>query len=140
GDAPNPVDSLVRPAGSTNLLDGLPDPERLPAWLTSEEISEYAQVFRRNGLRGPLNRYRAQDIDWEEMRPYQDRKIAQPAIFAGGTREPPRYMRGFDRHAGPVQRYADCRGVHFIEGAGHWLQREAPEELNGYIVGFLKSL
>jgi pimeloyl-ACP methyl ester carboxylesterase len=142
GDTTNadPVEALVRPAGSTTLLGGLPDPDPLPVWLTVEDIKEYADLFRKNGMRGPLNRYRAQDIDWDEMRQYKDLKIEQPAIFIGGTREPSRHMQGFDRYADPVQRYADCRGVYFIEGAGHWLQREAPEQLNKYIVDFLKSL
>jgi len=140
GDAPNPIDALVRPAGSTNLLGGLADPDPLPAWLKVDEIREYADIFRKKGMRGPLNRYRAQDIDWEEMRRYKDLKIEQPAIFIGGTREPSRYMQGFDRYVDPVRRYGDCRGVYFIDGAGHWLQREAPDQLNKHIVDFLTSL
>ncbi len=136
----DPVEALVRPAGSTTLLDGLPEPDPFPAWLTSEEIAEYADHFRTHGLRGPLNRYRAQDIDFDEMQTYRDRKIEQPAIFVGGTREPSRHMQGFDRYADPVQRYADCRGVYLIEGAGHWLQREATDELNARILEFLRDL
>jgi len=141
GDAPgNTLDALVRPAGATTLLDGLPEPDPLPKWQTPEEIREYADLFRRNGMRGPLNRYRAQGIDWTEMAPYRGKKIQQPAIFVGGTREGSRFMNGYDRYSDADWQYADSRGVFFIEGAGHWLQREAPEQLNRHILNFLKTL
>jgi pimeloyl-ACP methyl ester carboxylesterase len=132
---------LIRPAGTTRLLDGLPDPGELPAWLSGEDLRFYAESFRRSGLRGPLNRYRCVDLDWSLMRPYADARIAQPSLFIGGTLEPTRYMvPGFDRYADPVPRLADVRGVHFLDGVGHWVQQEAPEETSRLILGFLATL
>jgi pimeloyl-ACP methyl ester carboxylesterase len=30
--------------------------------------------------------------------------------------------------------------IHLIDGAGHWVQQERPNEVNALLVGFLKSL
>jgi pimeloyl-ACP methyl ester carboxylesterase len=31
------------------------------------------------------------------------------------------------------------RGAHLIDGAGHWLEQEQPEQVSGLIVQFLKA-
>jgi len=33
-----------------------------------------------------------------------------------------------------------CRGVHLLEGAGHWIQQERAEEVSALLLGFLKGL
>ena len=33
----------------------------------------------------------------------------------------------------------DMRGVHLIEGAGHWVQQEKPDAVNALLVEFLAS-
>jgi pimeloyl-ACP methyl ester carboxylesterase len=141
GDRPQGVNALVRPAGATSLLDGLPDPDPLPPWLTSEDVAYYAESFACGGFRGPLNRYRAQDIDVEQLRPYAGNKIEQPALFIAGRNDPTRYMiPGIDRYADPVPRFADCRGVHLLDGIGHWVQQEAPIAVNRLILAFLNTV
>jgi pimeloyl-ACP methyl ester carboxylesterase len=132
---------LIRPKGAKRLLDGLPDPAELPRWLSQDDVDFYAESFRRSGLRGPLNRYRCVDLDWEQMRPYAEHTIDQPSLFIGGLQEPTRYMvPGTDRYADPIPRMTDNRGVHFLDGVGHWVQQEAPEEASKLIVGFLRDL
>ncbi|MBC7172808.1 MAG: alpha/beta hydrolase, partial [Polyangiaceae bacterium] len=32
------------------------------------------------------------------------------------------------------------RGVHLLEGAGHWVQQERPAEVNALLIDFLRSL
>jgi pimeloyl-ACP methyl ester carboxylesterase len=32
------------------------------------------------------------------------------------------------------------RGIHFVEGAGHWVQQEEPEQVNQLIMEFLSKL
>ncbi|WP_404326670.1 alpha/beta fold hydrolase [Aerophototrophica crusticola] len=34
----------------------------------------------------------------------------------------------------------DFRGTTLVEGAGHWVQQEAPEEVNAALLSFLKGL
>jgi pimeloyl-ACP methyl ester carboxylesterase len=132
---------LIRPKNAERLLDGLPDPARLPHWLSREDVDFYAESFRAGGLRGPLNRYRCADIDWEQMRPFAERNIDQPSLFIGGIQEPTRYMiPGIDRFEDPVPRMTDIRGIHMLDGVGHWVQQEAPEKTSELIIGFLRSL
>ncbi|WP_205826875.1 alpha/beta fold hydrolase [Mesorhizobium zhangyense] len=132
---------LIRPKHAERLLDGLPDPVDLPNWLSQADVDFYAESFRASGLRGPLNRYRCADIDWEQMLPYAERNIDQPSLFIGGIQEPTRYMiPGIDRFDDPVPRMTDIRGIHMLDGVGHWVQQEAPEKTSELIVGFLRSL
>jgi len=141
GDRPQGVNALVRPAGATSLLDGLPDPDPLPPWLTREDVAYYAESFASGGFRGPLNRYRAQDIDVEQLRTYAGNKIEQPALFIAGKNDPARYMiPGIDRYADPVPRFADCRGIHLLDDIGHWVQQEAPTAVNRLILAFLNRV
>ena len=32
------------------------------------------------------------------------------------------------------------RGIHMIEGAGHWVQQEAPDQVNEILIDFLGGL
>lgn len=138
----DPFDSpLIRPGDAKTPLDGLADPATLPGWFSPDDIAHYVASFRAGGLTGPLNRYRCTDLDWEQLAPYADRKIEQPALFIGGTRDPSRHMiPSFDLYADPMSRMTDGRGVHFLEGIGHWIQQEAPDETNRLLLSFLKDV
>jgi pimeloyl-ACP methyl ester carboxylesterase len=35
---------------------------------------------------------------------------------------------------------ADMRGCHLIEGAGHWVQQEQPDEVNRLLLQFLQTV
>ncbi len=141
GDRPDDVNGLIRPGTAVRLLDGLPDPDPFPAWLTAEDIQYYAKSFAQGGFRGPLNRYRAQDLDVDQMRPYANLMIEQPALFIGGARDPARFMApGQDRYRDPVPRFADPRGIHILDGVGHWPHQEAALRFNSLILPFLAAV
>ena len=53
---PKPVDA--------RLLDGMVDPDPQPAWISESDLKVYADAFSASGFRGPLNRYRAQLLDF----------------------------------------------------------------------------
>jgi pimeloyl-ACP methyl ester carboxylesterase len=128
-------------SADARLLDGLPDPDPFPAWLTSADLDYYVEEFKRSGFRGPLNRYRTADLDFEQQSPLVGRRIEQPSAFLAGTLEPVlRFLPGVDlveRMRGEV---ADLRLVRLIEGAGHWVQQERPDEVNGALLEFLRGL
>ena len=139
GDANN--HGLHRPKDSDGLLAGLPEPDGLPDWLSREDFDFYVESFRKGGLRGPLNRYRNPDRDWELMLPYADQPIRQPSLFIGGKRDPSRYMvPGQDRYDDPTPRLADARGIHLLDGVGHWIQQEAAAEVSSRLLAFLNAL
>ena len=124
-----------------DFLTGMALPERLPAWLPGEDLAVYRTAFAAGGWRGPLNRYRAQPIDHAERAPVAGRRIAQPAAFIAGTRDPVRYFRpGADLYADAGTACADFRGMTLIEGVGHWVQQEAPGETNAALDRFIAGL
>src|SRR5712691_8766958 len=43
---------------ASGILDTMPTPERLPPWLTREDLAYYVEQYRRSGFRGGLNWYR----------------------------------------------------------------------------------
>ncbi len=129
-----------KPPGS-GLLDGLPDPAELPDWLTEEDLAYFASQFEASGFRGPLNRYRAQNLDWSELPQMSEARISQPSCFIAGTRDGVRYMvPGMDLFAAPGAFCTDFRGATLIEGEGHWVQQEAPAAVNAALLDFLGGL
>lgn len=142
GDVPRGSPGLSGNKGpDAKLLDGLPDPDPLPAWLTAEDVAYYAQEFARSGFRGPLNRYRCQERDHAMLPELSTRKIEQPALFIAGTRDPVLSFVPGLRLSDMMDRwYTDLRGKVLIEGAGHWIQQERPAEVNAALLEFLRGL
>ncbi len=133
--------AMARKPPTSALLQGLTDPKPFPAWLTEADLDYFTAEFERSGFRGPLNRYRAQGIDFEALPQLAEEKITQPALFVAGSRDPvlrfvPKVniLDLMDRH------YDDLRGKVVIEGAGHWIQQERPEAVNVAVLDFLKTL
>jgi pimeloyl-ACP methyl ester carboxylesterase len=123
------------------LLDGLPDPDPFPAWLTPADIDYYVGEFERSGFRGPLNRYRTSELDFAQQAPVADRRIEQPAAFIAGSLDPVlRFLPGIDLIEVMRGRVADLRLVRLVEGAGHWVQQERPAEVNAALIEFLCGL
>jgi pimeloyl-ACP methyl ester carboxylesterase len=60
-----------------------------------------------------------------------------PALYIGGGADPTTSMLKPSRMDGLV---TDLRGSVVLEGAGHWLQQERPDEVNALVVDFLQGL
>jgi len=125
------------------LLDGMPDPDPFPPWLTPQDIDYFVQEFTQSGFRGPLNRYRNHTRDFEYMSTIKDRIVHQPSLFLVGERDLVLKMFGgsaegaFERMAANA---ADHRGSHLIPKIGHWTQQEAPETATALIIDWLATL
>lgn len=131
----------VEKAADAKLLDGLPDPQPFPAWMSDAELDYYTAQFQQGGFRGPLNRYRTSDIDFAQQEEIKDRKIEQPSAFIAGTLEPVlRFLPGVDMVELMGKHMTDLRLVELIEGAGHWVQQERPREVNTALLKFLATL
>ncbi len=137
GAATWPTDKML----GDPLLKGLVDPEPFPSWMTAADLDYYTDEFARSGLRGPINRYRNHERDWEWQQPFKDRKIEQPAFFVAGDRDLAFNMMG---GADPIERMRrfvpNLQGAHVLPGCGHWTQQERPAEVNALLVPWLKSL
>ena len=141
GDAP-PMSELLKGKGpASTYLEGYVDPETMPAWMSKADLEVYVDAFRKGGMRGPLNRYRAYAIDAAEIGSLPARSVSQPACFIAGARDAVRsFVPGVDLYANPGQFCEDFRGSTILDGIGHWVQQEAPEQTNAALDVFLKGL
>jgi len=140
GSAPAALWSARKPPDAS-LLDGLTAPKQFPAWMTEHDLDVYVEAFRAGGFRGPLNRYRAQDIDYAELAEFIGKPLPQPSCFIGGERDMARSLiPGMDLYADPGVACTDFRGSTILPGIGHWLQQEAPAETNAALERFLATL
>jgi pimeloyl-ACP methyl ester carboxylesterase len=138
GDVP-PGAYWDTPLGAT-FLEGLPDPRPVP-WLTETDLDFYESEFAASGFRGPLNRYRNHERDFEWQQKYAGYVIEQPSLFIGGTRDPATTL--FGAVADPVEmmrRFAPRVEGHVLEGVGHWTQQERPAEVNAILIDWLNRL
>lgn len=122
------------------LLDSTFDTEMPLAWLAEPDLAEYAKDFSASGFRGGLNWYRNLHRNWELMAPFAGARIAQPALFIAGSRD------GVIRMPGMSPAPEDLRKALpglvesvLIEGAGHWVQQEAPDQVNERLIRFLRA-
>jgi len=123
------------------LLDDLTDPDPYPGWMTAADLAVYIAAFERAGFVGPTHRYRAQALDAQQLPEIRGKALQPPSTFIGGSRDPVRsFFPGGDLYADPGEHCAAFRGATIIEGAGHWVQQEAPEQTNAALKAFLDSL
>jgi pimeloyl-ACP methyl ester carboxylesterase len=108
---------------------------RVPAFMTDEDVAFYLSEYERTGFRGGLNWYRNIDRNWELTRRYDDRRVDVPALFMAGTRDSTMKWMSPDVMSGRV---TDLR-TELVEGAGHWLQQERPDEVNRALLALLRK-
>ena len=142
GDAPPPdltkgTIATVRRGGL--MKDRFSYPETLPAWLTEDDLDTYVSEFQHSGFRGPLNRYRNVDRDWEDLAAFRGASIQVPALFVGGDRDGPTLwgmpaIEAFPRTLPKLHRSI------ILEGCGHWTQQERPAEVNAALLDFLAAV
>ncbi|MFF5726783.1 alpha/beta fold hydrolase [[Kitasatospora] papulosa] len=111
----------------------------LPAWLSKDELDFYAAEFERTGLTGALNRYRNMDRDWEDLAPHRGAPIEQPSLFVGGTLDASTTWMADAVEAYP-RTLPGLSASHLLEGCGHWIQQERPDEVNRLLTDWLRTL
>ena len=109
-------------------------------WLPDAELAVYAGEFARTGFQGGLQWYRCTGGKYTaELESYGGRTIDVPACFIAGKSD-----WGVYQNPGALERMQSnastlWRGTHLIEGAGHWVQQEQPEEAGRLLLEFLRS-
>ena len=138
GDATPPADGgsvfFVPPGG--RLRDRFASGGPLPSWLTEADLDVYAGEFARSGVTGPLNRYRNVDRDWEDLAAWDGAPIPQPSLFIAGERDASIAWMADVIAAFPTT-LPGLAGCHILEGSGHWVQQERPDEVNRLLVEWL---
>ena len=123
--------------GSEGFIDRLPEPDALPGWISSEELDHYIAEFSRTGFTGGLNWYRNMDRNWEILADPPAATITAPALFIAGTDDP---VGGFMRRDRTAEVVTGPYREVMIDGAGHWLQQERPDQVNEAILDFLSGV
>ncbi len=127
---------LAAPDGR-GFVDRMPEPKGLPDWLSQEELDHYAAEFARTGFTGGINWYRNFDRNWELTEHLAGAKVTVPSLFITGSADPVNIMSPAGIMDGWLE---DHRGSHLIEGAGHWVQQEAADQVNAALISFLDAL
>jgi pimeloyl-ACP methyl ester carboxylesterase len=138
GDAPpDLVPRLFKEgAASGSVLDSMPEPDRLPAWLTDADLDQYAQAYARTGFWGALGIYRNQDRDWAEHPEIGATGVKQPALFIGGRRDSAVLFGKFEPMEAAVPK---LRKIVLLPNCGHWTQQERPTDVNDELLNFLHT-
>src|SRR5437867_4166010 len=110
-------------------------------WLTEPEVEVYATEYARTQFTGALQGYRVRrgsdPKSLAEMRTFSGRSIDVPSMFVGGKSD-----WGVYQTPGAVDkmRTSACThmvGFHLVDGAGHWVQQEQPEQISRLLTEFL---
>jgi pimeloyl-ACP methyl ester carboxylesterase len=99
----------------------------------------FASQFRDSRIRGPLNRYRNAERDFEQLAAFDGKPFTHPTAFLAGSLEPVlRMVPGVDMvelsNAPTFATFGTSRN------AGHWLQQERPAGVNAALLEFLRCL
>ncbi len=139
GDAPvDRENPLMVPEGG-GFLDRSRVPDKLPSWISEDELQVFIEEYRRTGFRGGLNWYRNIDRNWELTAAWEGARIEQPALFIAGTRDPVIAGKRGEVAIEAMQKAVPNVQKVMIEGAGHWIQQERPAEVNAAMLRFLQT-
>lgn len=112
-----------------------------PAWVSEDDLAHVVDTYERTGFRGGLNWYRNIDRNWELTAPWQGAQIHQPSIFIAGADDAVvTGILGGKRVTEMDKVLPNLRRKLLIEGAGHWIQQERPDEVNTALIEFLNGL
>jgi len=111
----------------------LPDAP-MPDWMPG--LDTIAPAFERNGLRGPLNRYRNFARDWEDLAAFDPPR--QPSLFITGEHDSTRLWLG-DAIARQADLLPGFTATHVIPDGGHFVHLHRPDEVNALLLEFLTT-
>ena len=119
----------------------MPDAAAIAAcqWLPDGELAVYAEEYGRTGFQGGLQWYRCRTTGRfeAEAQVFAGRTIDVPSIFIAGGSD-----WGVEQTPGALRRMRELactrmEGVHLVEGAGHWVQQEQPEQVIDLLLRWL---
>ena len=134
-DGPN----ISRVERGKKLSDKFVYPDTMPQWMSDADLDVYTAEFEKSGFFGPLSRYRNVDRDWEDLAAFANQPIEIPALFIGGSKDGPTVW-GAQSIAKFSETLPKLHRSEILEGSGHWIQQERPQETNELILDFLRAL
>jgi pimeloyl-ACP methyl ester carboxylesterase len=121
----------------------MPSAEQIAAcrWLPEEDLAVYTAEYARTGFQGGLQWYRCGTSGHyiPEMLAWSGRTIDVPACFIAGRSDWGVFQKPGDFEAMQATACTQLGGVHWVEGAGHWVQQEQPAEVSRLLLDFLAT-
>jgi pimeloyl-ACP methyl ester carboxylesterase len=125
------------------VAEEVPDAAQIAActWLPDKELAFYAAEYARTGFQGGLQWYRCgtSGAFTAEYETWSGRSIDVPSCFISGRQDWGIYQRPGAIEAMRTTACTDMRSVHLIDGAGHWVQQEQPDEVSRLLLQFLRE-
>lgn len=119
----------------------MPSREQIAAcrWLPEKELRVYSSEYGRTGFQGGLQWYRCAISDRfnAELSLYAGRTIDVPSCFIAGAADWGIRQRPGALEAMQGKACTRMLGCHLLDGAGHWVQQEQPEETARLLLDFL---
>ena len=125
------------------VADEMPSVAEIAAnrWLPDVELAFYSAEYERTGFQGGLQWYRCGTSDrfTAELETWSGRSIDVPSCFISGKQDWGTYQRPGAFEAMQTSACSRMLGCHLVEGAGHWVQQEQPDQVSRLLLQFLRS-
>ena len=111
-------------------------------WLLDHELKFYSDEYTRTGFQGGLQWYRCgtSGVNNPDLEIFSGRSIDVPSFFISGKQDWGIYQRAGAMEAMQSTACSNMLGCHLIDGAGHWVQQERPDEVNRLLLQFLHGV
>jgi pimeloyl-ACP methyl ester carboxylesterase len=126
------------------VAEEMPTAEEIAAnkWLPDNELAFYSAEYARTGFQGGLQWYRCgtSGAFTAELETWSGHSIDVPSCFISGKQDWGIYQRPGVFEAMQQSACTRMLGVHLVDGAGHWVQQEQPDEVAKFLLQFVKQL
>ncbi|KAL6849884.1 hypothetical protein ACP4OV_020511 [Aristida adscensionis] len=125
-----------------SFFDSLDSDGTCPAWLSEEDISYYGEKFAKTGFTGGFNYYRCMDLNWELSAPWAVAPVKVPTKFIVGDLDLTYNTPGVKDyiHKGIFKAMVpNLEDVIIMEGVGHFINQEKPNEVSDHICEFISK-
>jgi pimeloyl-ACP methyl ester carboxylesterase len=125
------------------VAEEMPSPDHVAAcrWLPEAELEVYSREYEHTGFQGGLQWYRcATDERYaSELVMYSGCTIDVPSCFISGAQDWGNHQKPGALEKMQASACTNMLGFHLIEGAGHWVQQEQPQEVSRLMLRFLQQ-
>eukprot|EP01059_Diplonema_ambulator_P005595 TRINITY_DN15372_c0_g1_i1.p1 TRINITY_DN15372_c0_g1~~TRINITY_DN15372_c0_g1_i1.p1 ORF type:complete len:357 (+),score=63.03 TRINITY_DN15372_c0_g1_i1:35-1072(+) len=115
--------------------DQLPDKGLNTPVLPFLDIETSVAKFQKTGLKAPINWYKNLPKNVDDLQLFAGKQLTIPYQFIAGDKDfcVPMYAGLMSR----LNTLPALHSMHIIKGVGHWVQQEAPQKVNTYLLSFL---